>query len=198
MTDPIPAPEADVAQAPAATTEHPALDAGTYDGILEPRSPNRLTVGDGAWHQLSPRFVVVEQIQNTIFAVIAAAVALVLWLALGQLWAALVGAAVLAVTAVVMFITPRQARARGYRLRDDDLVYRSGIMWQRVVAVPYGRMQLVDISHGPLDRAFGIARLKLVTAAAGTSVVLQGLSQDAAEQLRDVLIEVAETRRTGL
>jgi membrane protein YdbS with pleckstrin-like domain len=67
-----------------------------------------------------------------------------------------------------------------------------------VVAVPYGRMQLVDITHGPLDRGFGIAQLKLVTAAASSGVTIPGLTQRAAEQLRDTLIDVAETRRTGL
>jgi membrane protein YdbS with pleckstrin-like domain len=67
-----------------------------------------------------------------------------------------------------------------------------------MVSVPYGRLQLVDITHGPLDRMLGIAQLKLVTAAASTGVTIPGLPQRDAEQLRDTLIEVAETRRTGL
>ena len=95
-------------------------------------------------------------------------------------------------------ILPRQARAIGYQLRDDDLVFRRGILWQRLVAVPYGRMQLVDITHGPLDRGFGIAQLKFVTAAASTGVTIPGLEQTTAETLRDHLVAVAESRRTGL
>jgi len=95
-------------------------------------------------------------------------------------------------------VIPRQARSIGYQLRADDLVFRRGILWQRMVAVPYGRMQLVDITHGPLDRAFGIAKLKLVTAAATTGVEIPGLGREASEALRDTLIQVAETRRTGL
>jgi hypothetical protein len=78
------------------------------------------------------------------------------------------------VTVWTLVILPRQARAYGYQLREDDLVFRRGILWQRMVAVPYGRMQLVDITHGPLDRVFGIAQLKLVTAAATTGVVIPG------------------------
>ena len=93
---------------------------------------------------------------------------------------------------------PRQAKAIGYMLRADDIVFRKGILWQRMIAVPYGRMQLVDITQGPLDRAFGIAQLKMVTAAATTGVQIPGLTQEAAEALRDTLIHVAETRRTGL
>jgi membrane protein YdbS with pleckstrin-like domain len=81
---------------------------------------------------------------------------------------------VVVVTLWTLAILPRQARAYGYQLREDDLVFRRGILWQRMVAVPYGRMQLVDITHGPLDRGFGIAQLKLVTAAAATGVTIPG------------------------
>ncbi|PJI51573.1 hypothetical protein CTI14_57715, partial [Methylobacterium radiotolerans] len=73
----------------------------------------------------------------------------------------------------------------GYMLRADDIVFRKGILWQRMIAVPYGRMQLVDITQGPLDRAFGISQLKMVTAAATTGVQIPGLTQAAAEALRD-------------
>jgi membrane protein YdbS with pleckstrin-like domain len=123
---------------------------------------------------------------------------LVVGLIFDQRWAFIPGGILTVILVWTLAIMPRQARSIGYRLRQDDLVFRRGILWQRLVAVPYGRMQLVDITHGPLDRGFGIAQLKLVTAAAATGVVIPGLPQQAAEDLRDVLIEVAETRRTGL
>ncbi|WP_298012533.1 PH domain-containing protein [uncultured Microbacterium sp.] len=176
----------------------PALDQGTFARVLEPRSANRLPLGDGTWHQLARAFVAVELISHGIVLAIVLAAALVLSLVLGQLWVWIPAGLVIVAEVWTMAILPRQARARGYQLRDDDLLYRSGILWQRMVAVPYGRMQLVDISHGPLDRGFGIAKLKLVTAAASTGVTINGLTQQAAEHLRDTLIEVAETRRTGL
>ena len=126
------------------------------------------------------------------------AVALILALVLHQVWVWIPAGILTVILVWTLAILPRQARAYGYQLRDDDLVFRRGILWQRMVAVPYGRMQLVDITHGPLDRGFGIAQLKLVTAAAATGVTNPGLSQQAAESLRDTLIAVAETRRTGL
>ena len=132
------------------------------------------------------------------FLALVVAVALVVWLVAGQMWILIPAGLGVVVTLWTLAILPRQARAYGYQLRADDLVFRRGILWQRMVAVPYGRMQLVDITHGPLDRAFGIAQLKLVTAAAATGVTIPGLSQQGAEQLRDTLIAVAETRRTGL
>ena len=89
-------------------------------------------------------------------------------------------------------------RSIGYRLRDDDLLFRRGIMFQRLVAVPYGRMQLVDITRGPLARALGLAELKLVTAAAAPHVTIPGLPEEDADELRDQLVALAETRRAGL
>ena len=62
------------------------------------------------------------------------------------LWAAI---AIGVVSLVGIAFEPRRVRSIGYRLREDDLLFRRGIMFQRLVAVPYGRMQLVDITRGP-------------------------------------------------
>ncbi len=174
------------------------LDDRTFDVVLEPRGDNRLPLGDGTWHQLARAYVWVRLISVTAMLVVVLIAATALSVFAHEAWVWIPGGIAAAVLAATAVITPRQARSFGYQLRHDDLVFRRGILWQRQVAVPYGRMQLVDITHGPLDRAFGIAQLKLVTAAASTGVVIPGLTQGAAERLRDTLIAVAETRRTGL
>ena len=150
------------------------------------------------WHQISPKYVTVQLISHGSILAIVVAATLVLTLVLDLQWVWIVGGALAVIQIWTLAILPRQARAIGYRLREDDLVFRRGILWQRFVAVPYGRMQLIDITHGPLDRGFGIAQLKFVTAAAATGVVIPGLAQSTADTLRDHLIEVAESRRTGL
>ena len=103
---------------------------------------------------------------------------------------------------VVLFVNSilafRRVRAIGYQLREDDLLFRRGIMFERVIAVPYGRLQLVDVTRGPLLRMLGLANLKFVTASAATGVNLPGLPMEEAEALRDRLVELAETRRSGL
>lgn len=175
----------------------PVLDEGTYDKIREPRGAARLAL-DGKWHQISPRYVVSQFVQNGIFLVLVLAAALVVALVLHQQWVWIPAGILILIELLTLVILPRQAKAIGYMLRGDDIVFRKGILWQRIIAVPYGRMQLVDITHGPLDRAFGVSQLKMVTAAATTGVQIPGLTQEAAEALRDTLIDVAETRRTGL
>lgn len=176
------------------TTESPS----TFERIVEPRSESRLALEGGVWHQISRKYVTVQLISTGSFLLIVIAATLVLTLVMHQLWAWIPGGILTVILAWTLAILPRQARSIGYQLRDDDLVFRRGILWQRFVAVPYGRMQLIDITHGPLDRGFGIAQLKFVTAAAATGVVIPGLEQSTAETLRDHLVEVAESRRTGL
>lgn len=170
---------------------------GTYTALKEPRHPARLEL-DGSWHQISKNYVRVQFISHGFALGLIIAATLVLVFAVHQTWASIPGGILFLIEVIALAILPRQARAYGFMLREDDIVFRRGILWQRMVAVPYGRMQLVDVTHGPLDRAFHIAQLKLVTAAATTGATIPGLTQAGAEQLRDTLIEVSETRRTGL
>ncbi len=188
-------PDAEQPRVPVAAPQ--VLDEGTFRTLPRPRRLG-LEIGDGAWHQLARPYLAVQLITLGGWMLVVAVGATVVSAITGVGWVWLPAGVALVVLAVTAAITPRQVRSFGYRLRTDDLVMRRGILFQRIVAVPYGRMQLVDITHGPLDRALGIAKLRLVTAAAATAVVLPGLTQDGAERLRDTLIAVAETRRTGL
>lgn len=115
----------------------------------------------------------------------------------GLVWT-LIATVIGIITLITAILTPRRVRAIGYALRDDDFVLRRGLMWQRFTAVPYGRLQLVDVNRGPLDRALGMSELKFVTAAASTNVRVPGIPAEHADELRDRLVELAETRRAGL
>jgi hypothetical protein len=152
----------------------------------------------GEWRRVSPRYVWVDLVSTIITGlVLTAASSIPFWLARVPGLLA-IPAVVLVIAIVIAAFTPRRVRAIGYRLRDDDLLVRRGIMFQRFAAVPYGRMQLVDINRGPLDRALGLSALRLVTAAAASNVSVPGLPLADAEELRDRLVELAESRRAGL
>lgn len=99
---------------------------------------------------------------------------------------------------VALAFVPRRVRALGYQLRQDDVVFRRGVLFRREVAAPYGRLQLVDISRGPVSRLLGLSEVRIVTAAASTGMSIPGIPASEAEELRDHLIAVAETRRAGL
>jgi hypothetical protein len=149
------------------------------------------------WHRVSPKYIVVDMIGTLTFGAVTTAVSFVpFWLGWSEGW--ILATAVAALFVLTLALTPRRVRAIGYLLRDDDLLFRRGVLFQRFVAVPYGRMQLVDISRGPITRAFGLAELKFVTAAASSGILIPGIPLAEAEELRDHLVAVAETRRAGL
>ena len=99
----------------------------------------------------------------------------------------------IAVATVVMLAWPFIAVPRmGYVVRDKDMVYRSGVLWRRVTAVPFNRIQHVETSNSPLDRRFSLSTLKLFTAGgAGGDLKIDGLNADRAEQLRALVLEKA-------
>lgn len=109
----------------------------------------------------------------------------------------LAGSAVL-IFAWLLWLVPRQVRNIGYATEDSDFVVRRGALFRRLTVIPYGRIQFVDVSEGPLLRAFGLATLQLHTASAGTDATVPGLTVDQANVLRERLVERGAGQLSGL
>jgi uncharacterized protein len=104
----------------------------------------------------------------------------------------------LVVGALLWILVGRRYRSWGYAEREDDLLVRRGVMFTRLSVVPYGRMQFIDVTAGPLERAFRLATVRLHTAAAATDARIPGLERDEAARLRDRLAELGEAQAAGL
>ncbi|MFC5338824.1 PH domain-containing protein [Leucobacter denitrificans] len=153
------------------------------------------------WQRVSPKYAMADLAINLVTSLVPL-VALVILLVVrdgdvSPWWSIGLGALVV-IFIVNSLLAFRRVKAIGYVLREDDLLFRRGIMFERIVAVPYGRLQLVDVNRGPLLRALDLSTLKFVTAAVATGVQLPGLAREDAEALRDRLVELAESRRSGL
>jgi membrane protein YdbS with pleckstrin-like domain len=168
-----------------------------YDVIMfenNELSPDELPSVDAVnWLGIDPKFVNRERVKAAIVTVILAAgigmlhailafafsqegIELSLW----WLW--------LIVLAVVLplFAWPSiSIRRKGYALRERDIVYKSGVVWHTVTAVPFNRIQHVEKSSTPLDRRYGLASLQLFTAGgSGGDLKIDGLQARTAEKLR--------------
>jgi len=92
----------------------------------------------------------------------------------------------------------RRVAAWGYAERNDDLMVRRGVLIRRQSVVPYGRMQFIDITAGPVERSLGLATLRMHTAAAASDARIPGLDRAAAAKLRDQLAALGEAQAAGL
>jgi membrane protein YdbS with pleckstrin-like domain len=150
------------------------------------------------WRSPSPRLLHIRRLEVgavTLLAALALGIAVGVSNALGGAIAAT--AAVVAGVIALLFAT-RRVRAWAYAEREDDLLVRRGVLFSRLSIVPYGRMQFIDVTAGPVERSFGLATVRLHTAAAASDARIPGLTRDEAGRLRDRLAELGEAQAAGL
>jgi membrane protein YdbS with pleckstrin-like domain len=157
------------------------------------------------WLPVSPRLATVRRLILAVVGILAVAA----WTVLAAVFAAAdvsvaawVFVILLAVTLVAivagLVVIGRVVRAWGYALTDDLLYIRHGRVFRKLVAVPYARLQFVDVTVGPLARAFELATVQLHTASAATDAAIPGLPATRAAELRDTLTTLSEGRYAGL
>lgn len=155
---------------------------------------------DLAWRLVSPRLVVVRRV-GALGVLLPVATGVCVGLALGDApWPAVAAAAaaLLLLGSWAWWAIGRACRSWGYAERDDDLLVRHGLLVRRLSVVPYGRMQFIDVTAGPVDRRLGIATVHLHTAAAASDARIPGLPGAEAARLRDRLAALGEARAAGL
>lgn len=170
---------------------------------METGSPrNTGTTGDTTtepvWRGLPRRLLRMRRLLLVVWlGAIALALGLLLGVLAGPVWAAF-ALLPLALMAWGWVLLGRNWRSWRYAERADDLLLSRGVLWREETVVPYGRMQLVEVTSGPVERHFGLASVQLHTAAAATDATIPGLDPAEAERLRDRLTELGEARSAGL
>ncbi|MFI7498900.1 PH domain-containing protein [Streptomyces sp. NPDC049687] len=157
------------------------------------------TAGEGpVWTGLPPGLLRMRRLLLVVYLGLAAVgLGLLLGLLAGPAWAAF---ALLPLTGIAFgwVLLARNWHSWRYAERADDLLISRGVLWRGETVVPYGRMQLVEVTSGPVKRHFGLAGVQLHTAAAATDATIPGLDPAEAERLRDRLTELGEARSAGL
>lgn len=87
-----------------------------------------------------------------------------------------------------VIVAPRRYRAWKFLVDPMNVRLRSGVLWRKDSVVPHGRIQHVDTTQGPIERALGLATVVIFTAGSvGGALSIPGLAHDQAEALRDQL-----------
>jgi membrane protein YdbS with pleckstrin-like domain len=79
-----------------------------------------------------------------------------------------------------------------WTLRDDDVYASYGVVWRVTRSIPRVRVQHVDVTSGPIDRALGLVHVSLhVAGSAGAVLTIPGLAPAEAQTLREALLDSA-------
>jgi len=144
------------------------------------------------WQPMHPSYARRMQMERLIITLIALAGSAVPYIVVGSAFAPTVPIWALVIILAVPFLSwplisvPR----RGYVVRDKDIIFKSGVFWRSVTAVPFNRVQHVETSNTPLDRKFGLANLQIYTAGGSAGdLSISGLGADVAERLRVYVLD---------
>ena len=152
------------------------------------------------WQPVSPALATMRRTVLGVATVVLVAVVITLGLVFEVPTGLLVAVPVVLVllAGLGLVLVGRNARSWGYAERDEDLYIKHGVMFRGLVAVPYGRMQFVDVNSGPIEQLYGIASVHLHTASPATNARIPGLSKDEAARLRDRLTSLGQAQAAGL
>jgi membrane protein YdbS with pleckstrin-like domain len=154
------------------------------------------------WQPVSPKLVTERRLPLALLPLVAVGAAVLAVTAASAGWQVVwwaVAALLVAFAVVAWFvIVPRTASSWRYAERDEDLLVRRGRLFRRLTVVPYGRMQVIEVSANPISHRLGIARVTLVTASAETDATIPGVPADTAHALRDRLAAKGEASAAGL
>jgi uncharacterized protein len=162
-------------------------------------NPTEFFEADLVWGHPSPKLRFLRRLEVVAIFGPLVLLAIILAAALGDMEPGAIAAVVLVLAGIVVaWMLGRRVRAWAFTERADDLIVTRGIMFRRISVVPYGRMQFVDVTAGPLERIFGLATVRLHTAAAASDARIPGLAAEDAARLRNQLASLGESRLAGL
>lgn len=164
---------------------------------MQPARPLGVTEFNPEMNPVSGKLILARCISQTAWAGLLAAgfgAAQFVW---GGWWwtgAAVVGAMYL----FQLIMIPLRVRNTRWYETDNELLISKGKLNQTFTVVPYGRIQFVDVTAGPLTRALGLKEVALHTASASTDATIPGLPDAEADALRERLAVQARERMSGL
>jgi membrane protein YdbS with pleckstrin-like domain len=151
------------------------------------------------WQHPSPRLLRARRIQAGLVTVpVALAGGIIAGMAAAAALGIGIGLALMAAGLLSERFLARRVAAWGYAERDADLMVRRGVLIRRQSVIPYGRMQFIDVTAGPVERSLGLATLRMHTAAAASDARIPGLDRAQAAKLRDQLAALGEAQAAGL
>jgi membrane protein YdbS with pleckstrin-like domain len=151
-----------------------------------------------SWQRPSPLLLRARRIEVGLATLLTAIAGGLACLAISPVASLAVAAGAIVAGAASERFAARRVAAWAYAERKDDLMVQRGVLIRRQSVIPYGRMQFIDVTAGPLERSLGLATVRMHTAAAASDARIPGLPAAVAATLRDQLAALGEALAAGL
>ena len=143
--------------------------------------------------KLDPGYLTVKIVNHLVFFTFAGlALILFAWLNDGFPFAAVylfISGAWVLIYLISLGYMVKAFRYKGYVLRERDIIYRSGWFWSSITIVPFNRIQHCELSQGPFEKIFNLAKLNVFTAGGQSSdLQLPGLKKEEAASIKEFLV----------
>lgn len=77
-------------------------------------------------------------------------------------------------------------RRSGYTLREQDIIFKRGFLFERTTVVPFNRIQHVSVERSFLDKMLNIATIKVFTAGgSGSDLSVPGINPEIASSVKE-------------
>jgi uncharacterized protein len=98
--------------------------------------------------------------------------------------------AILFIMGFIIYTEYRSFNNSGYALREQDIFYKTGWLWTSTTAIPYKRIQHLEVHQGPIDRVFDLSSVSIYTAGGDSSdMEIEGVMPDQAESIKSFILE---------
>ncbi|MDR3304987.1 MAG: PH domain-containing protein [Clostridiales Family XIII bacterium] len=96
----------------------------------------------------------------------------------------------------VVFLPAIRYKRWRYRISDDEIAIRRGILIVTHTVVPMIKIQYTDTMHGPIMRALHLAAVRIMTA--GGTESIPGLPPEEADEMRDRITRLVKTVKENI
>lgn len=95
-----------------------------------------------------------------------------------------------AIVLFTFFYINIEFKNRSFAIRQHDILYKSGWIFQKIQALPYAKIQHCTLSQNVIAKKFNLANITFYTAAGhGGDVTIHGLIFEEADQLKDFITQ---------
>lgn len=89
-------------------------------------------------------------------------------------------------------------KKKKYVLRQRDLIYTTGLLWQKKITIPFNRIQHAEVKQGPIERLYKLHNLNVFTAGGSSSdLSIPGLTEEKATKLKEFILNEIENEEDG-